>query len=169
MTGFGRRQPSVNEAPHTLPEDASILAAPRQRAMPAPAHLEPKEMQRRLVHGDTAIPNVPTDQRLQPLALFEDGIMHAPLQLGFHLIELRLQSFADRLPKHGEHESVVERQNHRLRQHAQKRSPSRKRITQLTGLGTVRTTAKNSSLSSPSFIFDSGMVPVLAGRSSGAC
>src|SRR5882762_1490361 len=67
-----------------------------------PSHLESKKSQRRVVHGHPIIPEVSTHHRLQPLALFGDGFMHAPLKLGFHRVQLRLQPFADRLPQHRE-------------------------------------------------------------------
>jgi hypothetical protein len=35
--------------------------------------------------------------------LFGDGIMHAPLKFGFHLVQLRLHSLTDRLPQHSEY------------------------------------------------------------------
>ena len=103
MTDGRQRQPASDEAPHAIPEDASVLATPRQRAMPEPSHLESKESQRRVVHGHSVIPEVSTHHRLQPLALFGDGFVHAPLKLGFHRVQLRLQSFADRLPQHRVH------------------------------------------------------------------
>jgi hypothetical protein len=34
VTDSKKRQPAVDEAPHAFPEDATVLAAPRQRAMP---------------------------------------------------------------------------------------------------------------------------------------
>src|SRR5271157_1894855 len=37
----GRGQPAVDEPSHPVPEDSSVLAAPRQDAVPAPADLEP--------------------------------------------------------------------------------------------------------------------------------
>ncbi|MCU1315049.1 MAG: hypothetical protein JWN63_371, partial [Candidatus Acidoferrum typicum] len=36
MTDRRQRQPASDEAPHTIPEYATILAAPRQRAVPEP-------------------------------------------------------------------------------------------------------------------------------------
>ena len=50
MTDGRQRQPASDETPHAVPKDAAILAASRQRAMPEPSHLEPKEKQRRLIH-----------------------------------------------------------------------------------------------------------------------
>jgi hypothetical protein len=100
MTDGRHRQPAVNEAPHAIPKDAAILAPSRERTVPEPSHLEPKDPQRVLVPGHAVIPNVPTDHRLQPLALVGDGFVHASLKLGFHLVQLRLQPFADRLPQH---------------------------------------------------------------------
>src|SRR5439155_160249 len=52
-------QPPSDEAPHAIPDDASVLATPRQRAMPEPSHLESKESQRRVVHGHSVIPRCP--------------------------------------------------------------------------------------------------------------
>src|SRR5258706_4324116 len=46
------------------------------------------------------MPNVPPYHRLQPLALVGDGFVHASLKFGFHLVQLRLQSLAYRLPQH---------------------------------------------------------------------
>ena len=103
MTDRGWWQPSVNKAPHAVPEDASVLAAPRQRAMPEPPHQEAKSPQRRLIHGHTVIQAMPTNHRLEPGTLFRYGLVHALPQLGFHLVQLRLQPFADRLPQHREH------------------------------------------------------------------
>src|SRR5882724_6018162 len=103
MTDGRQRQPASDEAPHTVPEDASVLATPRQRTMPEPSHLESKKSQRRVVHGYSIISEVSTHHRLQPLALFGDGFMHAPLKLGFHRVQLRLQPFAYRLPQHRIH------------------------------------------------------------------
>jgi hypothetical protein len=78
------------------------VAAPRKRAMPEPSHLEPKQIQRRLVHGHSVVADVSTHHRLQPLAYFGDGFVHASLNLGFRLVQLRLQPFANRLPQHRE-------------------------------------------------------------------
>ena len=46
MTDDRHGQPASDEAPHAIPKDAAILAAPRQRAVPEPPHLEPKDPQR---------------------------------------------------------------------------------------------------------------------------
>src|SRR5882672_2081647 len=100
MTDDRQRQPAFDEAPHAIPKDAAVLAAPRQRAVPEPPHLEPKNPQRVLVPGHAVIPNVPTYHRLQPFALVGDGFVHASLKFGFHLVQLRLQSLAYRLPQH---------------------------------------------------------------------
>src|SRR5882762_6875684 len=55
MTDGRRRQPASDKAPHAVPMDAAILAAPRQRAIPEPSHLESKKSQRRVVHGHSVI------------------------------------------------------------------------------------------------------------------
>ena len=59
-----------------------------------------KIAQRRLVHGHSVVADVSTYNRLQPLALFGDGFVHPSLKFGFHLVQLRLQPFAYRLPQH---------------------------------------------------------------------
>ena len=94
MTDNGQGQPAGDEAPHAIPKDTAILTAPRQRAMPEPPHLEPKYVQRILVQGHPVVPDVPTHHRLQPFAQFGDGFVHPSLKLGFHFVQLRLQSLA---------------------------------------------------------------------------
>src|SRR3979490_1824315 len=88
--------------PHAVPEDAAVLATPRQRAMPKPADSEPKNCQRRLVHGHSVVAKVSPYNRPQPLALLGDGFVHSSPKFGFHLIQLVLQPFPDRLPQHRE-------------------------------------------------------------------
>jgi hypothetical protein len=46
MTDGRHRQPASDKAPHAIPKDAAVLAAPRKRAMPEPPHLEPKDPRR---------------------------------------------------------------------------------------------------------------------------
>src|ERR1700730_3974622 len=55
MTDSRQRQPASTKAPHTIPKDVAVLAAPRQRAMPEPPHLEPKDPKRVLVQGHAVI------------------------------------------------------------------------------------------------------------------
>src|SRR5713101_1447252 len=102
MTEGRHRKPASDEAPHAIPKHAAFVAAPRQRSMPEPPYLESKEIQRRLVHGHPVVTDVSTHHRLQPLAYFGNGFMHPSLELGFHLVQLRLQPFAYRLPQHRE-------------------------------------------------------------------
>src|SRR5580698_11373261 len=102
MTDRRQRQPASNEAAHTIPKDATVLASPRQRAMPKPSDSEPKNRQRRLVHGHAIVASMSTHHRLQPLTLFGDGFVHSSLKFGFHLVQFRLQPFANRLPQHRE-------------------------------------------------------------------
>src|SRR6266853_4364688 len=103
MTEGRHRKPASDEAPHAIPKDAAFLAAPRQRAMPKPPYLESKDPQRVMVHGHSVISDVSTHHRLQPLAYFGDGFMHPSLKFGFHLVQLRLQPLAYRLPQHRVH------------------------------------------------------------------
>ena len=100
MTDGRQWQPAGDEAPHTIPRDTAVLAAPRQRAVPAPADLEPKDPQRILVHGHSVVSDVSTHHRLQPFTHFGDGFVHPSLKFGVHLVQFRLQPFANRLPQH---------------------------------------------------------------------
>src|SRR5882762_5118481 len=102
MTDGRRRQPASDEAPHTVPTNVAVLAAPRQRAVPEPSHLQSKKSQRRLVHGHSVVAKVSTHNRPQPLALPGGRFVHASLKLGFHLVHFRLQPFPNRLPQHRE-------------------------------------------------------------------
>jgi len=83
MTDHGQRQPTSDKAPHAIPVNPAVLAAPRQRAMPKPTDSESKNRQRRLIHGHSVVANVPTHHRLQPLALFGNGFVHTSLKFGF--------------------------------------------------------------------------------------
>ena len=60
MTDRRQRQPASDEAPHTIPQDAAVLTAPRQGTMPEPADSEPKNRQRRLIHGHSVVADVPS-------------------------------------------------------------------------------------------------------------
>src|ERR1700745_4488468 len=71
--------------------------------MPEAPDVEPKEKQRRLVHGHSVVADVSTHHRLQPLTPFRNGGWHASLKFGFHRVQLRLQPFAYRLPQHRVH------------------------------------------------------------------
>jgi hypothetical protein len=94
-----RGQPSFDEPPHPLPENAAVLTTARQRTMPEPADLETEEVERRSVAGYAVVTDVPTNDRAQPLSLLRDGVVHASLELGFHRAQLRLQALANRLPQ----------------------------------------------------------------------
>src|ERR1700735_1913974 len=73
MKDSRQRERTRDEAPHSIPKSAAVLAPPRQRAMPVPADSEPKNCQRRLVHGHSVAAKVSTDNRPQTLALLGDG------------------------------------------------------------------------------------------------
>src|ERR1700687_5912831 len=102
MIDTGRRQPAGDQAPHPGPKNAAVLAAPRQRAIPEPADLEPKGGQRWAVHRHALVADVPTHDRSEPFAHFQDGIMHTPFELDLDLAQLRWQPFADRLSQQRE-------------------------------------------------------------------
>src|SRR5437764_9153008 len=66
--------------------------------MPVVTHCETESAQRGGIRGHSVITDVSTHHRLQPLPQFRDGIMHAPQEFGLDLLQLCLQTFADRLP-----------------------------------------------------------------------
>jgi hypothetical protein len=80
MTSTGGRQPAVDRAPPPGPEHVGVLAAPRKGAVPEPADLEPKRMQRHAVGRHAVIADVSTYDRAQPPADFRDGVMHVPMR-----------------------------------------------------------------------------------------
>jgi len=77
MTDSRHGDPAVEETSHTIPGDAAMLATPRQRALPEPSYLKPKQLQRRCVHGLLVLSVVSTNCRLQPLVHSRDGFGHA--------------------------------------------------------------------------------------------
>jgi len=103
VTDAGRGEPPVDEPQHSLPENPTVLASSRQGAMPVPTDLEAKDMQRSAVHGHAVVADVSTDNRPEPLSDVGNGVVHATLQLGFHLAQFRAQSFPNGLPKYREH------------------------------------------------------------------
>jgi hypothetical protein len=102
MTYASRWQPVVDQASHSRPGNVPLLAATRQHSMPAHADLFSKQDQRGAVHGYPVIADMPTNHRAQPLARLRNGIVHTSSQFGFHLPQLCLQPFANRLPQHRE-------------------------------------------------------------------
>src|SRR5271167_1746827 len=99
MTDASRRQPAIDQTPHPVPDYAAVLTAPRDRAMPEPAHLEPKQVQRWAVGRHPIVTDVAAHDRPQPLAHLRDGVVHASLEFGFHRAQLGLQPLANRLPQ----------------------------------------------------------------------
>jgi hypothetical protein len=100
VTDADRRQPAINQPPHAVPQNSAVLAASRQRAMPEPADVEPKQVERGRVHGHPIIMDVSVDHRAQPLAHLRDRVVHASPEFGGDLTQLSLQSLANRLPQH---------------------------------------------------------------------
>ena len=88
MTDARRRQSAVDEPPHPVPEHAAVLAATRQCAMPEAPDLEPKPMERRLVHGHPIGTSLSTNHQAQSRDHCGDEVLHAPLGLGFYLVIL---------------------------------------------------------------------------------
>jgi uncharacterized protein YndB with AHSA1/START domain len=81
MTEGRRRQPASDEAPHAVPKDAAFLAAPQERAMPEPPHLEPKDPQRVVVSRHTVISDVSTHHRSQQATYAAEYEQHRNLSI----------------------------------------------------------------------------------------
>ena len=100
MADMGRRQPAADEPCHSVPLDATMLASSAQGMMPEVAHGETKVVHGLAVTRYSEVTKMPAHHRLQPRADFRNGVVHAPPQFGFHLLQLGLHALANRLPKH---------------------------------------------------------------------
>ena len=85
VTNARRGQPPLDEPAHPLPGDVPCMTAPRQRAVPEPADLEPEHAYRRAVHGHPVVADVPTHDLAQPCTHYWDRVVQAPPQLGLSL------------------------------------------------------------------------------------
>ena len=100
MADAGRGQIRGDEPLHSLPRDAALLASASEDAMPEVAHGEAKVGQGVPVSRNSEVSEMPAHNGLQPRADFRHGVVHTPPQLGFHLLQPGLQSFANRLAQH---------------------------------------------------------------------
>src|SRR5882757_9726222 len=94
------RQPTVDQASHSVPTDVAVLAAARERLVPEQTCPKSERAQRGAVHGHSVIADVSTNDRPQPLAYFRDGVVHASSEFVFYLAQLRLHPLTNRLPQH---------------------------------------------------------------------
>jgi len=99
MIDANRRQPADGESMHPIPRDTTGLATTQKSVVAELSDLDSKQMQRVLVHGYAVMAIVPSDYRSQPLNHW-DGPVHASPEFVFHLVQLPLQPFANRLPQH---------------------------------------------------------------------
>ena len=97
---MGRWQPATDESLHSLPQNPTMLAASAKRAMPEVAHGETKVIQSMPIPRNSEVLEVPSHNRLQPLADFGNRVMHTPPQLDLYQLQFGLHAFANRLPKH---------------------------------------------------------------------
>ena len=100
MADMGRWQPAADQPLHSFPQNATFLAPSSQDVVPEVAHGETKVSQSMSVARYSEVTEMPTHNGLQPLANFRNRVMHASPQLDFHLLQLSLHAFANRLPKH---------------------------------------------------------------------
>ena len=99
---MGRKKPAADESLHTLPLDASLLAPSFESMVPEATNREAEVSQCIPVARYSEVSEVPTHNRLQPLADFRNRIMHTPLQLELDAQQRRLHALANRLPKYQE-------------------------------------------------------------------
>jgi hypothetical protein len=78
MADMRRRKPSADEPLHTLPLGASLLAPPFERVMPEVTDREAEVSQSVPVAWHSEVSEMPTHNRLQPLADFRNRVMHSP-------------------------------------------------------------------------------------------
>ena len=90
MMNVQRWQPAADEPLHTVPPHAAILTAPRERAMPEPAHLRAEPKQRRHIHRHAVITHMAPDYCAEPLTHCRDGLVQAPPELGLDLAQFGL-------------------------------------------------------------------------------
>jgi hypothetical protein len=72
---------------HTLPLDASLLAPPFERVMPEVTDREAEVSQCVPVARYSEVSDMPTHNRLQPLADFRNRVMHTPPQLNLDSLQ----------------------------------------------------------------------------------
>ena len=102
MADMGRRKPSADQPLHTLPLDTSLLAPPFECVMPEVTDREAEVSQCVPVARHSEVSEMPTHDRLQPLADVRNRVMHSPPQLDLDPLQRRLHALANRLPKHHE-------------------------------------------------------------------
>jgi len=67
MTDASGWQPVVNELRHSIRVEATVLTTTGQSSIPEPAYSEPKQQERRSVHGDPIVAGMPIHDGPQPL------------------------------------------------------------------------------------------------------
>jgi len=98
----GRQPPFVDPA-HPCPGQAlALLAATPQRFEPVPGELVTEGLDCLAVARHAVVGHVPAHHAGQPAALHRNGLMHAPPQLVFNLLQLRPHPLGDRDPLHPE-------------------------------------------------------------------
>ena len=101
----GWREPSLREAMHSLPVQATALAAAPERLVPVPGCLVLEGLDRVAVAGHRVVVVVPAQDAGEPASLFGDGQVPASHQLALEGVQLDPQPlrFSDAL----EHETPV--------------------------------------------------------------
>jgi hypothetical protein len=84
-----RWQPSRRKPRHPLPRHVILLTAPLQRTPPDIGDMVPGRVERPGVRGHGVVREEPRDHRLQPSALFGNGVMNAATQLCLDLPKRR--------------------------------------------------------------------------------
>ena len=97
VTNVGWRKPTSDQSRHAFPIQPLPLTSPPKREVPVTANLEPKELDRRAVSGDSVVAREATDHRAKPLSLLGNRHVHTLSQFGFDLLKFPAQPLASRL------------------------------------------------------------------------
>ena len=87
VTHADLRQVAVDQAVHSFPQDAALLAAATERSMPESRDLESETANRLAVHGHGVITHVPLHDAAKPLAHLGDRMVKTTAQFEFDLRE----------------------------------------------------------------------------------
>src|ERR1700722_3706216 len=93
----GGQKPSVDQRRHARPGQMIALTATTQDSPPYAADRKTEGTDRWAVHRDAVVTDVPENNRAQVFANRGDRLVHATLEFGFYVPQLRLPPLSHRL------------------------------------------------------------------------